>query len=519
MTSTGAADSLHLDGNDQDAPSRFMEQLPHFAIWSFHRAMAPLPLQLDRAGNTPLAVQIYGAIREAIVAGRLAPGAKLPSWSDLSIQLGVSRGTVRAAYERLINEELAIGQRAAGTRVAQSPPRSAKAHSSPEAPPLPEFFYGFGVPPLAFQMGVPSQEAFPSKLWSRLLSHAARRAAAAPVAYPDPRGEPELRNEIAAYLGITRGIQCNPSQVLVTAGFSNALCLAIRGLQLDGLTAWMEEPGFFITRTALGWTGLTVAAVSVDPEGLDVAAGVRNAPEAALAVVTPGQQAPLGMTMSTPRRLALIAWARRNGAWIIEDDYLSELKLEGRAAPALASMDSGGRVLHIGSFSKTISPTLRLGFLVVPPDHARQFGDLAACLAPAPSAPVQYAVAAFLREGHYLRHLRHMKRHYAARRRALLRCLRDLASPALRVTATAGLAVVTHLPESASDVTVASRALSFGLAPSPLSRWYMQSASQQGLLLGVTNLNEQRLPAECHRLAELADDTRKQYGACTRLAS
>ncbi len=465
--------------------------------------MAPLPLELDRAGKTPLAIQIYGSIREAIVTGRLVPGAKLPSWRDLAIQLGTSRGTVRVAYERLINEELAIGKGAAGTRVAQSPPRSATARLSPEAPPLPGiFFYGFGAP-LAFQMGVPSQDAFPSKLWSRILSNAARRAAVAPVAYPDPRGEPDLRNEIAAYLGITRGIRCDPSQVLVTAGLSNALCLAVRGLQLDGLTAWMEEPGFPITRTALGLTGMTVAAVSVDAEGLDVAAGVRNAPEAALAVVTPGQQAPLGMTMSTPRRLALIAWARRNGAWIIEDDYLSELQLEGRAAPALASLDSGGRVLHIGSFSKTISPALRLGFLVVPPDHARQFGELAACLAPAPSVPVQYAVATFLREGHYLRHLRHMKRLYAARRSALLRCLGELASDSLRVTATAGLAVVTQLPEFASDVTVASRALSFGLAPSPLSRWYMQSASQQGLLLGVTNLNEQRLPAECHRLAEL----------------
>ena len=233
--------------------------------------MAPLPLELDRGGRTPLAVQIYGSIREAIVAGRLVPGAKLPSWRDLSVQLGISRGTVRVAYERLINEELAIGKGAAGTRVAQSPPQSAIARLSSEAPPLPKlFFYGFGVAPLAFQMGVPSQDAFPSKLWSRILSHAARRAAVAPVAYPDPRGEPDLRNEIAAYLGITRGIRCNPSQVLVTAGLSNALCLAIRGLELDGSTAWMEEPGFPITRTALGLTGMTVAAVPVDPERLDV---------------------------------------------------------------------------------------------------------------------------------------------------------------------------------------------------------------------------------------------------------
>ena len=207
--------------------------------------MAPLPLELDRAGRTPLATQVYGSIREAIVTGRLAPGAKLPSWRDLAIQLGIARGTVRVAYERLINEDLAIGKGAAGTRVAQSPPRSATARLSPEAPPLPGlFFYGFGVAPLAFQMGVPSQDAFPSKLWSRILSNAARQAAVAPVAYPDPRGEPDLRNEIAVYLGITRRIRCNPSQVLVTAGLSNALCLAVRGLQLNGLTAWWKSLDF-----------------------------------------------------------------------------------------------------------------------------------------------------------------------------------------------------------------------------------------------------------------------------------
>jgi GntR family transcriptional regulator/MocR family aminotransferase len=195
----------------------------------------------------------------------------------------------------------------------------------------------------------------------------------------------------------------------------------------------MEDPGFPLTRTALGLAGLTVIPVPVDSEGLDIAAGVRIAASATLAVVTPGQQAPLGMTMSLPRRLALLAWARRNDAWIIEDDYLSELQLKGPAAPALASLDHGGRVLHIGSFSKTISPALRLGFLVVPPEMAHRFADLAACLAPAPTAPVQRAVAEFLREGHYLRHLRRMKRLYAARREALVRCLEEVASDAIKV--------------------------------------------------------------------------------------
>lgn len=465
--------------------------------------MAVLPIQLDRARRTPLTTQIYAAIRDGIENGRLAPGARLPSWQDLAAQLGVSRGTVRVAYERLVAEQFVIGLGPAGTHVAEGQSRSPNPKWSPESPLLPELFYEFGNAPLPFQMGVPAQDGFPFKLWSRIATRRTRQVASAPVTYPDPRGDPELRQEIAAYLGLARGLPCHPSRVLVTAGFTGALGLAIRGLRLDPMAAWIEEPGFPLTRTALGLAGMTVTAVPVDAEGLDVAAGIRTAPEAKLAVVTPGQQAPLGMAMSQPRRLALLDWARRSDSWIIEDDYLSELQLEGRAAPALASLDHGGRVLHIGSFSKTISPALRLGFMVVPPELVRAFADLAACLAPAPAAGVQRAVAEFLRDGHYLRHLRRMKRLYAARREALLRCLGELAPNSMTIRPTAGLAVMVLLPASVSDVEIAARALAFGLAPAPLSAWYAQTPRRQGLLLGVTNLDERRLPADCRRLLEL----------------
>jgi GntR family transcriptional regulator / MocR family aminotransferase len=466
--------------------------------------MTALPIELDRAQRTPLARQIYLAIRESIETGRLTSGARLPSWSDLAAQLGVSRNTVREAYARLITEQFAVSLGPAGTRVAERPSLYSAPNWLPEAPPLPELFHDFGTVPLPFQMGVPSQDAFPFKLWSRILTRATRQAAAAPVGYPDPRGDPDLRKEIAAYLGIARGIRCSPSQIFVTGGFSGALGLVIRGLQLERVEAWMEDPGFPLTRTALGLAGMTVTAVPVDAEGLDVAAGIRSAPGAAVAIVTPGQQAPLGMTMSLSRRLALLAWARQNNAWVIEDDYLSELQLKGRAAPALASLDHEGRVLHIGSFSKTISPALRLGFLMVPQELVRRFGEVAACLAPAPSAAVQRAVAQFLAEGHYLRHLRRMKRLYASRREALLRSLQEQAMGSIKVQATAGLAIVALLPDAVSDVDVALRALKFGLAPVPLSPWYMQRSRQQGLLLGVTNLRERRLAADCRRLAELA---------------
>ncbi|KQV42622.1 PLP-dependent aminotransferase family protein [Massilia sp. Root335] len=465
--------------------------------------MTSLPIGLDRAKKIPLATQIYAAIRAAIESGQIPFDAKLPSWRDLAAQLGVSRGTVRLAYERLVDEQLAASFGAAGTRVTERPAAAPAADRAPSALPMPDLFHAFGAAPLAFQMGVPAQDAFPYKLWSRMLTRAARHAAAAPVGYPDPRGDPDLRREVAAYLGIARGIRCGPEQVLITSGFAGALGLVLRALGLHGRRAWFEDPGFPLTRTALSLGGMAVTPVPVDAEGLDVGAGVRLAPDAVLAVVTPGQQAPLGTTMTLARRRALLVWARANSAWIVEDDYLSELQLEGRAAPALASLDHGGRVLHIGTFSKTISPALRLGFLVVPAALARLFGDVAACLAPAPAAPIQRAVADFLQEGHYLRHLRRMKRLYAARRAALLHCLRAEAGGAIAVQATAGMAVVTRLPAGVSDVAVAARALRAGMAPVPLSPWHAHAPGPQGLLLGVTNVDERGLAADCRRLADL----------------
>jgi GntR family transcriptional regulator/MocR family aminotransferase len=402
--------------------------------------MAPLPIALDRAARTPLATQIYQAVRDAIETGRLDPGAKLPSWRDMAAQLGVSRGTVRVAYQRLIEEQFAVGAGAAGTRVGERPSSSSAPLCLSDAPPLPELLQIYGTAPLTFQMGVPAQDAFPFKLWSRVFARAARPAAAAPVSYPDPRGDPQLRKEIAAYVGIARGLRCSPAQVFITAGYAGALGLAVRALQVEGSRALIEDPSFPITRKALDLADITVTAVPVDAEGLDVACGVRSAQDAALAIVTPGQHAPLGMTMSLARRLALLAWARRSDAWIIEDDYLSELQLTGRAAPALASLDHGGRVLHIGSFSKTISPALRLGFVVAPIELTGRFGDACALLAPAPALALQGAVAEFLREGHYVRHLRRMKRLYASRRQALLDSLAQDGSESLKVEATAGLA-------------------------------------------------------------------------------
>jgi GntR family transcriptional regulator/MocR family aminotransferase len=356
--------------------------------------------------------------------------------------------------------------------------------------------------PAFFQMGVPAIETLPAALFARIRAHAVRAEASAPPLYPDPRGEIELRREIAGYLAVARSINCSPSQVIITGGFGAGLGLALSVLDLSGHSAWVENPGFPWSRKGLELARLSLAPIPVDGGGIHIDHGLRHHPDAKLVLVTPGQQAPLGPTLSLERRLRLLEWAAANQVWVIEDDYLSELQLVGRAAPALASLDRDGRVIHIGSFSKTISPTVRLGFLIAPVELISRFVEVAACLVPPPGPAVQFAIAEFMHEGHYMRHLRRSKRAYAAKRQALLDCFQScigtdhLAAP--------GLAVLLKLPKGTSDVTVAREALTFGMSPSPLSVWYASpDGADSGLLLGVATTPTRNLAPICDQLLEL----------------
>lgn len=462
----------------------------------------PLNLKLDRAAKTPLAEQIRRGVTDAIDGGVLEPGARLPSWQDLAAQLGVARGTVRSAYEKLAAAQLIEASRAAGTRVAKRPRGAVKREQPPDAGSFMEVYQEMTQGPALFQMGVPAAEIFPASLFARIRAHAVRAEATAPPLYPDPRGEFSLRREIAAYLALARGIDCSPSQVIITGGFGAGLGLALAVLDLGGRTAWIENPGFSWSRKGLELARLSLAPIPVDADGIDVDYGLRRHSDAKLVLVTPGQQAPLGATLPLQRRLQLLEWATANKVWVIEDDYLSELQLAGRAAPALASLDRAGRVIHIGSFSKTISPTVRLGFLIAPAELVSRFAEMAACLAPAPGPAVQIAVAEFMQQGHYMRHLRRTKRAYAAKRQALLDCLQP--SLGADQLAAPGLAVLLKLPKGASDVAVAREALTFGMSPSPLSAWYVSpDEAQPGLLLGVSTTPTRNLAQSCDRLLGL----------------
>ena len=463
------------------------------------QAQAALALTVDRTGTAPLAEQIYLSLRGAILEGRIASGARLPSWRDLATQLGVSRGTVRAAYDRLADEMLAIPAGAAGTRVASlltsSPTASVKIDR-----PLRDMLHAFSAPPLPFQMGVPAQDAFPAKTWARARLRAVRQDALGPTSYADPRGQPELREQLASYLAMARGIACVPDQIMITGGFRAGLSIALRALDLTGPEVWVEDPGFPLSRRALAIAGLHPVPVPTDSEGMVVGEGTERAPRAGLALVTPGQQAPMGVPLSPARRKALLDWAARVGAWVIEDDYLSELQLRGRPPPALFSEDELGRVIHIGSFSKTLSPALGLGFMVLPIALAERFGDVAALLSPAPNITTQMAVAEFIADGHYLRHLRRMKQIYGERQAALRQRLDLPGSNAVM----AGLAVLMRLGPDVDDVLLAKQAIGRGLAPTPLSPWYMDAGRRTpGLLLGVTNLTERNLDCAVHALTNI----------------
>ncbi|PXA87167.1 GntR family transcriptional regulator [Nostoc sp. 3335mG] len=462
----------------------------------------PLKLDLDRSAKISLTEQIRKGIATAIEQGVLEAGARLPSWQDLASQLGVSRGTVRIAYDKLAAAQLIETAKAKGTHVARRPRIGGKSEPLPDEGSFMRTYHEMTRGPGLFQMGIPATEIFPAALFSRMRASASRATTSAPLLYPDPRGESELRREIAGYLAIARGINCQPSQVIVTSGFCAGLALTLALLGLGGQTAWFEEPGFPWSRKALELTRLSLAPIPVDGNGIDVDHGLRHHGDAKLVVLTPGQHAPLGSTLALERRLRLLEWAAANDVWIIEDDYLSELQLVGGAAPALASLDRDGRVIHIGSFSKTISPNIRIGFIVAPAEHASRFADAAACLAPAPEPAIQLATAEFMREGHYMRHLRRTKRTYATKRHELVEHLHAIAGADQVVTA--GLAVLLKLPKGAPDVAIAREASAFGMSPSPLSAWYSSAANaESGLLLGVATSPAAGVAPSCDRLFDI----------------
>lgn len=436
-------------------------------------------ISLDR--SAPIQAQIYDRIRAAIAEGRLAAGERLPSARSLAAQLGVARGTVDAAYARLAGEGSVQGRGAGGTVVM---PGLLPAAAGRPAVPAP---VAEGVPG-PFRMGVPALDVFPRTLWARLVTRAVRRVGPAGLAYHPAAGVPALREAIAAYLAVARGVACQPGQVIVTAGYQGALDLACRLLLRAGDAVWVEDPGYAFARAALEAAGARLVPVPVDGEGLAVEAGAAAAPGARLAVVTPTHQSPLGVTLSGARRRALLDWAGRAGAWVVEDDYDSEFHHAGRRPPALMSADGAGRVLLAGSFTKTLFPSLRLGYLVVPPGLA----GAAERLQHGVGTLMQEVVAALMAEGHFARHLRRMRGVYAARRAALAAALGAAFGARLRVAPRGGGLHLVAWLEGWRDAPLPPAVAALGVQA--LSAQAVAHPVAPAMLLGFANVREQEAP-------------------------
>jgi GntR family transcriptional regulator / MocR family aminotransferase len=479
---------------------------------------------LDASLPTPLYKQLYGRLRAAILTGQLRRGARLPSTRTLAGELGVSRGTTALAYEQLLLEgylesrvgrgtvvsrqlpATLVGERADRTRetraeARETPSPGLASHVRPlQAVPNLARVEGSGGG--AFLGGQPALDLFPYELWARLVARRARRSLPGSAYYQAAAGYYPLREAIAAHIGISRGVRCTPDQIILTAGAQGALDLAVRTLLDPGEAAWLENPGYFGARGALLAAGARLVPVPVDEQGLDVEFGRRRSPAARLVFSAPSHQYPTGVTMSLGRRLALLDWARGAGAWILEDDYDSEYRFGGRPLEALQGLDQAGRVLYVGTFSKVLFPALRLGYLVAPTDlidpllTTRRFTDV--------HLPIleQMALADFIQEGHFVRHLRRMLHHYGQRRNCLHRELRAHLGGLLDVhVPEAGMQVVGWLPPDTDDRRAAELAAAVGITVLPVSRYSLEPLPRGGLILGFAGTDEEGIRLGVRKLA------------------
>jgi len=460
-----------------------------------------LPLTLKNDGRS-LQVAICEALRSAMQDRRLRPGARLPSSRDLARQLRVARGTVVLAYEQLTAEGYLRGARGAGTMVVESLPEkwfmpsgarppAAKAvrrislskrgeHLSHSPFPL-----GRLPAPRPFRPHAPAVDAFPGALWGRLLARHARDARPDRLREADARGYRPLREAVAEHLRVYRGVLCSDEQVVIASGTQQILDLVARLLLDEGDAVWVEDPGHFGATAVLRGAGARLVPVRVDRAGIDVDEGIAEAPDARMAYVTPARQSPLGATLSLERRVRLLEWARRNDAWVFEDDYDSEFRYEGRPLPALQGLDRHGVVIYIGTFTKTMFPGIRLACAVLPDALVDPFASALSLVSRHVPLLPQLALNDFIAEGHFGRHLRRMRMLYAERREALLGALQsELAEQLEIVGSSAGLEVVARLRPGMNDRAVTKIALGLELEMIPLSRYALRPLQRGGLVLG-----------------------------------
>ena len=479
------------------------------------KVVSSLEITIDnRPQNQTLTAWIYAQLRLAIMEGRLRPGSRLPASRDFAKLYGLSRGTVVSVFERLQSEGYVSCRVGAGTRVNRIK-RVNSLQASNSTPPTYvrrviadhvrlKPWIGLvarqGIRP--FCMRVPAIAEFPSELWGRIAARRARSFRSWLQTDHDERGYRPLREAIADYLASSRGVRCSSDQVIVVSGVQQGLDLLARLLLKQGDSIWMEDPGYFGATIAFGGAGAQLIAVPVDEQGLSVSAGLRMCPSAKGAYVTPGHQFPLGMTMSLERRLALLNWASDTGAFIIEDDYDSEYRFEGRPVPAMQSLDRNSNVIFVGSFNKLLFPSLRIGYVVLPPslvDHFSAFRYRTDFHNPSSD---QAVLCDFIADGHLGRHLRRMRDLYAGRLAALndgaKRYLRGLLETS---DVRAGLYTAAFLKNGMTSRQAEKAAATCDIEVVALDRYTLQSPDPKGVLLGFAAFDEKTIRAGLVKLS------------------
>lgn len=482
-----------------------------------------LALSIDHAVPRTLSTQLVVALRELILSGGLRAGDRLPATRTIARDLGLSRTTVVEAFERLAIEGLIVSRTGAGSFVSQalaahnrspaspSPPRAPKSRRPPRlarviARGSSAFFERLPHLPRAFTTALPAFDAFPMALWSRHVAKHWRAHRDVVMGYGSAHGFLPLRKAIATHLRANRGISCEAAQIFVVNGAQHGFQLISSMLLDPGDRVWFENPGAIGARNCFAAAGAKLVPVPVDDEGLVVEEGLRRAPHFRLAFVTPSHQQPLGSTMSLARRLALLKAAEAADAWIVEDDYDGEFCYRGHPPPTLKSIDTSGRVIYVGTFSKTLFPALRLGYFLSPPSLVETFERLMEAFFPGVPSNPQAVVADFMDEGHFSSHIRRMRKLYAERQEALQIAAGGKLAGLIEVARTdTGLHTIGYLPKDIPETEAAERAWARDITVAPIARYCIAPIAENGLVLGFSGVKPEEIAKGAGVLGEVLE--------------
>ena len=477
-------------------------------------------ITLEKESELPLHRQLYSALRNHILNGRLRPGMRLPSTRALASDLSVSRNTVTEAFNQLLAEGYLETRVGSGTRVSRTLPEETlqvgvaeteaekrievkrKPRLSRRGSAIAELPYEWeAFRPKPFDSALPAMEAFPNKQWEKLLVTNWRKLSTGGLGYQSGLGYAPLREVLATYLQTARGVRCSAENIIITSGAQQAITLTANLLLNEGDNVWVENPCYPGIKSALNGSLANIIPITVDKDGLDVEEGLQKSAEARLAYISPSHQYPLGVTLSLPRRLRLLQWAEDQKGWIVEDDYDSEYRYDGRPLASVQGLDKAGRVIYVGTFSKVLFPALRIGYMVVPDRIVDAFHAARAHADRGAPLLEQAVLASFIEEGHLSRHVRRMRTLYAERRAILVETAQHHLGNLLEINETkAGLHLVGWLPPGVNDQAISNKLKEYGMYAPALSSFAFTPLSRGGLVLGFAAIPTNEIQIAVKRL-------------------